>query len=203
MSADSQGPGHRDGIGPPAAPGSGRRPADAADLGRLPPPAFPPGSRRIARRAAERPGAGEGVPEDAFISPDEPMEREGGIPDDAFITPDELDGAGDDAFISPDEPLPPRSPRLEPEYVLGPDEAVVTGIDDDPHLAGDHRSAGPDWDDPDVGALADRVGRLADALRERGEAGLRTTPAMSRFEATLRAYCVGWLAARREGGDGG
>ncbi len=63
--------------------------------------------------------------------------------------------------------------------------------------------ADAEWDDPDVAELIARVGRLAEALGERGEAGLRATPGMSRFEATLRAYCTGWLAARREAGDAG
>ena len=39
--------------------------------GPLPPPAFPPGSDRRVRPAA----ADAGVPEDAFISPDAPIEH--------------------------------------------------------------------------------------------------------------------------------
>ena len=65
-----------------------------------------------------------------------------------------------------------------------PDEAVVTGISNDPHVAG----------------LALHVGRLANALRDHGEAGLRTTEDMNQFETTLRAYCVGYLVAQRETG---
>ena len=45
--------------------------------------------------------------------------------------------------------------------------------------------------------LTEAVGKLAQALRHRGEAGLRTTPDMGRFDATLRAYCIGYLAGRR------
>jgi hypothetical protein len=37
------------------------------------------------------------------------------------------------------------------------------------------------------------VGKLAEALRRKGEAGLQTLPGMTSFEGTLRAYCVGYL----------
>jgi len=45
--------------------------------------------------------------------------------------------------------------------------------------------------------LIGAVGRLAEALKRKGEAGLKAQPHMSRFEATLRAYCLGYLAGRR------
>jgi hypothetical protein len=38
---------------------------------------------------------------------------------------------------------------------------------------------------------------LAESLNRKGEAGLRANLEMSRFEATLRSYCVGYLAGRR------
>jgi hypothetical protein len=123
------------------------------------------------------PEAGEGVPDDAFISPDDPIVRSG-----SRIAPG--------AFISPDEPLPSRDQ-------VDPDEVVVTGIGDDPHLSADDLAVAR-YTDPQVADLVQRVAQLADALKEKGEAGLRTTPEMSRFEATLRAYCVGYLAAQRE-----
>jgi predicted component of type VI protein secretion system len=59
------------------------------------------------------------------------------------------------------------------------------------------RAAGDPW----VLDLTQRMERLAQALRQRGEAGLRTDPEMDRFDATLRAYCVGYLAGRRAGED--
>lgn len=199
MSADRrQSPERGDGVGPPASfAGRGRRSRGAAEeapeLDRLPPPAFPPGSRRLPLAREPRPrtveGAGDGgeaaaIPDEAFIAPDEPIVRTA-----------DLDGA---AFISPDEPLPPRKPADEAD----PEEVVVTGIGDDSHL---HEAPEPEpaWDDPHVAVLVEQVGQLADALRERGEAGLRTTADMSGFEATLRAYCVGWLAARRERANDG
>jgi hypothetical protein len=184
----------QDGSAPPPAGhpgpnGSGPRPRE---LDRLPPPAFPPGLRGSAghrsRRAVEaRSGEGEGQPE-------------GGVPDDAFISPDEpIVRTGsrivDGAFISPDEPIPPR--RDDDLSDVDPDQVVVTGIGDDPHLSAADLAVGR-HEDPVVADLVARIGRLADAVREKGEAGLRTTPDMSRFEATIRAYCVGYLAAQRE-----
>jgi hypothetical protein len=128
-------------------------------------------------RAQPRPLDEAGVPDDAFISPDEPIVRSGS-----------RIAAG--AFISPDEPLPSRDH-------VDPDQVVVTGIGDDPHL-GPEDLPSSQREDPQVADLALRVRRLADALEYRGEAGLRTTADMNRFEATLRAYCVGYLAAQRE-----
>ena len=54
------------------------------------------------------------------------------------------------------------------------------------------------YGDPVVADLAARVGRLANGLRDKGEAALRATSDMSTFEATLRAYCAGYLAAKRD-----
>ena len=183
----------KDGRAPPPSPLSGNgAPGDRPELDRLPPPAFPPGQRGVKpRRNLRTPvsepgpegggvarGGDSGVPDEAFISPDDPIERKG-----SRIAPD--------AFISPDEPIPER----------GPEEGVVTGIGDDQHL-GDEEQAYTRSDPPAVADLVLQVRRLADALRDRGESGLRTTPDMSRFEATLRAYCVGYLSAQREAGDG-
>ena len=175
-----------DGHPPPKAPtganGAGPGPRE---LDPLPPPAFPPGMvgrpsrmrRAVEARRSEGGDAEGGVPDDAFISPDEPIERTG-----SRIAPG--------AFISPDEPLPPRDH-------IDPDEVVVTGIGDDSHLDAASLAASRHGD-PHVAELVERVGRLAQALHDRGEAGLRTTPDMSKFEATLRAYCVGYLAAQRD-----
>ena len=178
-------------IPPPSPYGGNGDLGDRPELDRLPPPAFPPGERgaryrRSLRTPVGEPGpahpvgseAGEaGVPDEAFISPDEPIVRAG-----SRIAPD--------AFISPDEPIP------DP----GPDEGVVTGIGNDPHLD-ETDPTSPRYTDPHVARLVLQVGRLADALRDHGEAGLRTSADMSRFEATLRAYCVGYLVAQRETGE--
>lgn len=165
----------------------------------LPPPAFPPGARRsgTTRSAQARDVSA------AFISPDDPIpEREGRVPDDAFISPDEPIDRGasrrsDDGYISPDEPIPHRAPHSAPVALdedFDPDDVVVTGIGDDAHLSPGELALGFD---PHVLDVVDKVGKLAEALKRRGEAGLRTTPDMTRFEATLRSYCVGYLAGRR------
>jgi hypothetical protein len=140
---------HRDGPSDPSSPPS----RDGTRGPTLPPPAFPPGSRRTdARRHLQHDEL-----RDAFISPDEPFERA---------------SHGDD------------------DEDFDPDDVVVTGIGDDPHLDPLELSPGGD---PYVRELADMVGKLAEALRRRGEAGLQTLPGMSTFEGTLRAYCVGYL----------
>lgn len=173
---------------------------DGAPGGRIPPPAFPPGRRRIQlRQTLEGPGAGQGDVEAAFISPDDPIPRRAAG----------LEGA----FISPDDPIPHRTAssggagqegraarRSRPLQggASGPgadvDEVVVTGIGSDAHLDPVELAQ---RGDPHVGEVANAVTKLAAALRHRGESGLRTTPEMTRFEAQLRAYCVGYLAGRR------
>lgn len=161
---------------------------------RLPPPAFPPGSRKHfhtnSDRAPSPTRSPEGVTDDAFISPDDPLpERKSGMGE-GFISPDDPlpERRPDpvfDAFISPDDPMPSRE-ALE--------EGVVTSIGDDPHLDPEELASGGD---PHVMEVTGAVERLAGALKQRGEAGLKATPQMSRFEATLRAYCVGYIAGRR------
>jgi len=147
---------------------------------RLPPPAFPPGARRPAVVRVEAPADDLSA---ALILPDDPIpERTGSVPD--------------DAFVSPDEPIRRRSPRAASplEFEVDPDEVVVTGIGDDAHLDADELAAGFD---PHVLEVVDAVGKLAEALKRKGEAGLKATPEMSRFEAQLRSYVVGYLAGRR------
>lgn len=146
----------------------------------LPPPAFPPGVRGWEPRRAGRDDDDLAA---ALILPDEPLpERGAGIPPDAFISPD-----------LPIQHRAPRSVEMARED-LDPDDVVVTGIGDDAHLDPDELAVGFD---PHVLEVVEKVGKLAEALKRKGEAGLRTTPEMSRFEATLRSYCVGYLAGRR------
>jgi len=119
----------------------------------LPPPAFPPGSRRKdVRRDLQHHDL-----RDAFLSPEEPLQGVGHEDDDEDFDPDDV---------------------------------VVTGIGDDPHLDPLELSPGGD---PYIKELAEMVGKLAEALRRKGEAGLQTLPGMTSFEGTLRAYCVGYL----------
>ncbi|MGE0161049.1 MAG: hypothetical protein AB7T31_16750 [Gemmatimonadales bacterium] len=169
----------------------------------LPPPAFPPGSRKRVPRSGSSPKT-EPTPsrrgeDDAYISPDDPIPARTDKVAAAFIQPDDPlperrpDGMKD-AFISPEDPLPKREPLGVRRTMGKPEEGVVTGIGSDAHLdRGELAAAG----DPYVMELIDAVSKLAQALRRKGEAGLRTSPEMGRFDATLRAYCIGYLAGRR------
>ena len=144
---------------------------------RLPPPAFPPGARKHVHRNSTSPKklSDTGADSDAFISPDDPL-------------PPRSDKRTK-AFISPDDPMPPRAEHHEPE-----DEGVVTGMGFDAHMDPEELVTGGD---PHVMEVMEAVRKLSDALKRKGEAGLRASPGMSRFEGTLRAYCVGYLAGRR------
>jgi hypothetical protein len=118
-----------------------------------------------------------------MISPDDPMPERG------------LGSYGEGAFISPDEPIPHRAPRtVTLAEDLDPEGAVVTGMGNDAHMDLEELALGFD---PHVLEVVEKVGKLAEDLKRRGEAGLRHTPGMSRFDATLRSYCVGYLAGRR------
>lgn len=154
---------------------------------RLPPPAFPPGVRRHVHRnshGASEPTGPRSV-DQAFINPDEPLPERG-------------DSMGR-AFISPDEPIPERKIELLDEFrstvpVEPGEEGEVVGMDLDPHLEPEEVISGGD---PHVMEVMAVVSKLAADVQRRGEAGLRTSPHMSRFESTMRAYCIGYLAGRR------
>jgi hypothetical protein len=166
---------------------------------RLPPPAFPPGSRKHVHRNPEP--AAEGDLSDGFISPDEPIPARQGSVDDAFISPDdpmpERHDELADALISPDDPI--GEVAVEAAYETEEEDAfegVVTGMGHDAHMEPEELALSMGGD-PHVVELVEMVSKLAAALRAKGEGGLRTTPDMSRFEATLRSYCVGYLAGRQ------
>ncbi len=151
----------------------------------MPPPAFPPGRRRVQfRRHMEQADAsrpGEGDLDEALISPDDPWPARAGA----------LEGA----FISPEDPIPERtSSSPESELEAEADEGVVTGIGSDAHVHPDELAHGGD---PYVQEVTDAVRKLAASLQQKGEAGLKTKTDMSRLEAQLRSYCVGYLAGRR------
>ncbi len=155
---------------------------------RLPPPAFPPGVRRHAHRNSnhvDRTNSPVESVDDAFIEPDAPL-------------PGRPDPMGS-AFISPDDPIPERKIELAEAFrdealIDADEEGEVVGMDLDPHL---ERAEIVSGGDPHVMEVIAAVSKLAAALKRRGEAGLRSSPEMSRFEATLRSYCVGYLAGRR------
>lgn len=157
--------------------------SDSAKDSRLPPPAFPPGTRR--RLNYQPPASAERGDEDAFISPDDPIpgRREG---------PSSLGPA----FISPDEPIPERKIELVDDFRSGEvdEEGVVVGMDLEPHFDPSEMAAGGD---PHVLEVMSVVERLAASLRAQGEAGLRMREDMSGLETTLRACCASYLAGRR------
>jgi hypothetical protein len=134
-----------------------------------------------------------GVEGNAYILPDDPLPPRNDKVSQAFISPDDPLPPRNDrvtgAFISPEDPLPRRR-----ESTAADDEGVVTGMGFDAHLDPAELVTGGD---PHVIEVIDAVRKLADVLKRKGEAGLRAPPGMSRFEATLRAYCVGYLAGRR------
>lgn len=193
---------------------------EAPNVDRLPPPMFPPGSRRrhlrrVVPESSEPPREDEasGIPDDAFILPDEPISRPGGGPSEEATSSaadewsrEEAEGI-DGAFIHPDTPIvrtgPPSTPAdyedvLRGQGSISPEEVVVTGIGDDPHLEDEELERLEHFGDVYVADLSAALDRLADAVRVRGEAGLKSSPDMSPFEVTLRAYCVGYLSGRRE-----
>ena len=102
------------------------------------------------------------------------------------------------ALISPDDPMPEPIEHHEPVTttveVPDEDEGVVTGMGMDAHMDAEDLVAGGD---PYVMDLIQKVGNLAEALKVKGEAGLRSSADMDKFELTLRGYCVGYLAGRR------
>lgn len=159
---------------------------------RLPPPAFPPGYRRHVSRGSTGSNGRATRPVSAFegalILPEDPM-------------PGDVDPMRA-AFISPDDPIPARKTELadassDAQAAAGrhePEEGEVVGMDLEPHLALDEVVA---RGDPHVMELMRAVAKLAESVGKKGEAGLRVRPGMTRFEATLRAYCVGYLAGRR------
>jgi hypothetical protein len=167
----------------------------------LPPPVFPPGGHRLQMRHRVVADRDRGTREDhSFTWSDASI----------MWGPAGLDGA----IIFPDDPIPPRAggepapgvtAALEgmagirggaSDEEVNIDDVVVTGIGDDRHLSSAELAYG--WD-PHMADLVETVKKLAAALDRRGEGGLRTTPGMSRLEAQLRGYCVGFLAGRRAG----
>ncbi len=158
----------------------GRTDRTGPELDRLPPPVFPPGSRRTAVRyqaasTMQEGGEDAGVPADAFISPDEPIRRS-----------DEWD----EALISPDDPIVRREPPRAP---ADGDDVEVTGIGAGERVYPDEvLSANP----IDVERLAGRLETLARDLREKGAAALRVPPDADGTDAVLRAFLSGYLEGR-------
>ena len=174
--------------------------SDESRGSRLPPPAFPPGARKHVNPQSEAEPADSDAARDGDASPDVAMPTRGDAVSGAFISPDdpmpERGHALGDAFISPDDPMPPHID--DPIFDGNSEQGVVTGMDYDAHVeAEDLVAAG----DPHLMELTVMVSKLAESLKAKGEAGLRIVPEMTRFEATLRGYCVGYVAGRRAEDD--
>lgn len=110
------------------------------------------------------------IPDEAFISPDEPIKRAAapGIPP--------------GAFISPDDPIVRSSDS--PGIVVGMDGRVHHLADlDDPHL------------EPEQ--VANILEHTAAGLRENGMSGLRVGPDAPHFEAVLKSYLAGYFGSRK------
>jgi hypothetical protein len=149
----------------------------APELGRLPPPVFPPGTRRTHTRPS---GAGtasgaQGFPNGALISPDGPIRRIGeGFPEGAFISPDDpIDTGGADEEV----------------------EGEVTGMGTyDPEAYRGVGRAGANPRDPDQ--MASILEELARGLRGQGSAALAQDAYSSPFESALRGFLGGYLVSR-------
>jgi hypothetical protein len=146
------------------------------ELDRLPPPAFPPGTRR-SRTAWAGSGSAAGpedLPEGVLISPDEPIRRIG-------------EGFPEGAFISPDDPIDTDQEEVEGE---------VTGIgnyDPEPYRPAGRVGANPR--DPEQ--IASVLEGLARGLRENGSAALAPEAYLSPFESALRGFLGGYLVGGR------
>lgn len=146
----------------------------------LPPPAFPPGARRraVLKRSAH-PGRSLGgkpdeLPSDVFISPDDPIRKEGrGIPD--------------DAFISPDDPLVPAQ-RDEEGHVTGLGVFTVPSSE----------SGSARRQTPSIHELPYLLDQLAEQLHESGEKALEVSSEMGHFQAALRSFLKGYLRGNRD-----
>ncbi|GMR14112.1 MAG: hypothetical protein BMS9Abin29_2346 [Gemmatimonadota bacterium] len=109
------------------------------------------------------------IPSEAFISPDEPIERS--------ATP----GIPSAAFISPDDPI--RRTQDAGGVVVGMDGRVHHLADmDDPHL------------EPEQ--VANILEHTAEGIRTAGMAALQVSPDVPRFEAVLRAYLAGYFGSK-------
>ena len=161
--------------------------SENSDESRLPPPAFPPGTRRrsYASSSGESDASGEPDP-GAYISPDDPIPGRTATMSGAFISPDEP---------IPDRPIEPMEEFQAVTDGIEPDEeGEVVGMDLAARIEPNEVIAGGD---PHVIELTGAISTLNDALHRKGEGGLRSDSEMSCFEATLRSYCVGYLAGRR------
>lgn len=104
------------------------------------------------------------IPEDAFISPDDPMVT------DAFR----------DALISPEEPFAPREEE----------GGVVVGMDG----STEHEVAGPGDEPLPADRVVDILEAVSANLRENGISGLRVERGASSFETDLKVHLAEYFS---------
>lgn len=155
------------------------------ELDRLPPPFFPSGARRSRAVVAPRPARGQAqeeeiaaIPDDAFISPDEPILRKPRVKE-------EPDGDEEEVVVS----------------WIG-DEAYFRGGTGSSPGAGAAPASRTSLDADTARKIAERLEALAESLRVMGGAALEIPPAGESFDVALRAFLAGYLAARGSGSAG-
>lgn len=173
------------------------------ELDGLPPPFFPRGARRPRAAAALRVTRGPTPPPQQCSA-----EEETAIPEDAFISPDEpIRKFREDAFIYPDEPIRTERPREEPAE----EDVVVGWIGDEDYFKAKERGgkavaaprAVPGWSslDPESARrIAERLEALAESLRAMGGAALEIPPAADPLDVALRSFLAGYLASHPTAG---
>ncbi len=184
----------------------------APELDRLPPPAFPPGNRRIITpprsQRREPTSADAAFPEDAFISPDEPIRRIGSdLPDDAFIPPDAPIRKRDPRTqqgSEMDDGTPPTNTRATEETddtewdtEDGEGEVVVTGIGAEGPVYYEASAGYETSPSGDLEGAASTLEALARELREKGGGALLVDPKSPPLQAGLRGLLAGFILGRR------
>lgn len=159
------------------------------ELDRLPPPAFPPGSRRAIPRPLENTWS---LQEEADESPAADAGAgaagEAGGGEGGALDPDPFASA----LISPDDPFPHRSSdSLATEGVVEAGEGKGEAHHEEP-IIGVSRA---------MEAASRSLEALSGKLRAEGLDALRVGPGTSGFDAALRGFIRGYLAASDEAGD--
>jgi len=162
------------------------------EMDRLPPPFFPPEEPRPEAPSGDASPEGPSPDRSAEVGdegrePEEEMAVEG--TEDAFISPDEPietaeDDLSDDAFISPDDPLVPTD-RDE--------EGMVTSIGDQDPAGPPPPGPPPRGERPTIHELPYLLGTLAERIHDAGERAIQASPERGHFESALCAFLRGYL----------
>lgn len=131
-----------------------------------------------------------GRPSGDLTDPDAEEVGDSGIPDDAFISPDEpivrrkVEAVPDDAFISPDDPFEPSDRSSEPTM------GTVVGMGGSAGHSGSLASIQLDSDQ--VAQILEDTSRRVRA--EGIHAGLKASADAPHFEVMLKAYLAGYFS---------